>query len=216
MPFLGHILTPDGIKASDSHFELIRSFQTLFTTAKQARSFLGMIMWYRTFIPNVASLAAPLFPLTSPHKHIEWTEEMECTITSLKESLTTTPVLARYDRDLDTRVVIDASVVGLGAVLEQLHGDTWRPVSHWSRKLIDAETRYSAIDLEWLAVVEAVSRVWQHLLEDILITVRFDSCCLGKKAFKERSRSSYLTTISEVDRALNAISYSVRICAKTG
>ena len=159
VPFLGHILTPDGIKADMSRFELIQSFATPFTSAKQVRSFLGMIMWYRAFIPNVASLAAPLFPNTSPKKCIEWTDEIESAVSALKEALVTTPVLARYDRDLETRVVTDASITGLGAVLEQKHGDDWRPIAYWSRKLIDAETRYSATDLEWLAVVEAVSRV---------------------------------------------------------
>ena len=79
-------------------------------------------MWYRTFIPNVATLAAPLFPLTSNKKHIEWNEEMEASVKALKDSLTKTPLLARYDRDLATRVVTDASVIGLGAVLEQRHG----------------------------------------------------------------------------------------------
>ena len=184
VPFLGHVLTADGIKADDNHFDLIRSFQTPFTSVKQVRSFLGMIMWYRTFIPNVATIAAPLFPLTSNKKHIEWNEEMEESVKALKDSLTKTPLLARYDRDLATRVVTDASVVGLGAVLEQLHGEVWRPVAYWSRKLIDAETRYSATDLEWLAVVESVSRVWRHLLEDIPITVRSDHAALARKLSK--------------------------------
>ena len=49
----------------------------------------------------------------------------------------------------------DASLVGLGVVLEQQHREQWRPVAYWNRKLIDAETRYSATKLEWLAVVEA-------------------------------------------------------------
>ena len=184
VPFLGHVLTPDGIKADMSRFELIQSFATPFTTAKQVRSFLGMIMWYRAFIPNVASLAAPLFPITSPKKCIEWTDEMESAVSALKEALVTTPVLARYDRDLETRVVTDASITGLGAVLEQKHGDNWRPIAYWSRKLIDAETRYSATDLEWLAVVEAVSRVWRHLLEDLHVTVRSDHAALARKLSK--------------------------------
>ena len=68
-------------------------------------------------------------------------------------------------------MITDASNIGIGAILEQLHDNDWKPIAFWSRKLLDAETRYSATDLEWLAVVEAVSHVWRHLLEDILFTV---------------------------------------------
>ena len=57
----------------------------------------------------------------------------------------------------------------------------WRPVAFWSRKLREAETRYSATDLEWLAVVEAVSRVWSHFLEDVSFTVRSDHQALQRK-----------------------------------
>ena len=184
VPFLGHILTPEGIKAAEKRYEHIQSFPTPFSTPKQVRSFLGMVMWYRTFIPHVSTLAAPLFPLTSVKKGFKWTPEAEQSVSALKYAMTCTPVLSRYDHDLETRVTTDASTVGIGAVLEQLHDTVWKPLAFWSRKLLDAETRYSATDLEWLAVVEAVSRVWRHLLEDIPFTVRSDHAALARKLSK--------------------------------
>ena len=129
----------------------------------------------------MATLAAPLFALTSSKSKFVWTEEAEKSVQALKQALMSTPVLARYDHDLETRVTTDASLIGLGAVLEQKHGDTWRPVGYWSRKLLDAETRYSATDLEWLAVVEALSRAWRHQLEDIHVTVRSDHAALARE-----------------------------------
>ena len=184
VPFLGHILTPDGIKAADKRYEHIQSFPTPFSTPKQVRSFLGMVMWYRTFIPHVSTLAAPLFPLTSVKKGFKWTPEAEQSVSALKHAMTCTPVLSHYDHDLETRVTTDASIAGIGAVLEQLHDTVWKPLAFWSRKLLDAETRYSATDLEWLAVVESVSRVWRHLLEDIPFTVRSDHAALARKLSK--------------------------------
>ena len=184
VPFLGHVLSAEGIKAADKRFEHIQSFPTLFSTPKQVRSFLGMVMWYRTFIPHIAILAAPLFPLTSIKKGFVWSAEAEQSVAALKDALTQTPVLSRYDHDLDTRVTTAASLVGIGAVLEQRHDTVWKPVAFWSRKLLDEETRYSATDLEWLAVVEAVSRVWRHLLEDIPFTVRSDHAALARKLSK--------------------------------
>ena len=61
-------------------------------------------------------------------------------------------------------MITDASKIGLGAVLEQYHDTGWRPVAFWSRKLHDAETRYSTTEREWLVVVEAVSRRWKGFL----------------------------------------------------
>ena len=60
----------------------------------------------------------------------------------------------------------------------------WKPVAFWSRKLKDAETRYSVTDIEWLAVVEAVSLVWRHFLEDIPFVVRSDHKALERKLHK--------------------------------
>ena len=178
VPFLGHVLTPEGISAAERRHEILKGFPVPFDNAKKVKSFLGMVMWYKSFIPHVATLAAPLFPLTSLRSNFSWSEEATQAVQALKTALTDTPVLARYDREKPTRVTTDASTVGIGAVLEQRHDETWRPVAFWSRKLKDAETRYSATDLEWLAVVDAVTRTWYYLLEDIPFTVRSDHAAL--------------------------------------
>ena len=103
---------------------------------------------------------------------------------ALKQAVTQAPTLVRYDATKETRVTTDASSIGIGAVLEQRHGNEWRPVAFWNRKLKDPETRYSATDLEWLAVVEAVTKVWYHFLEDLSFTLRSDHQALAKKLLK--------------------------------
>ena len=97
-------------------------------------------MWYKNFIPHVASIAAPLFEKTSKRKLV-WDDEATRAVNRLKGALIELPMLVRFDRELQTRVTTDASTVGVAAVLEQLHGDDWRPVAFWSRKLKDAETQ---------------------------------------------------------------------------
>ena len=121
--------------------------------------FLGLVMWYRSFIPHLAIIAAPLFALTSTKSKFQWTPECGEAVERLKAIITSAPVFARWEGERDTRVVTDASKVGLGAVLEQRHAEGWRPIAFWSRKLRDPETRYSATDLEWMAVVNAVTKV---------------------------------------------------------
>ena len=79
---------------------------------------------------------------------------------TLQKLVSEAPVLRRWTTGIPTRVLTDASLVGIGAVLEQQHGGEWHPVAFWSRKLKDPETRYSATDREWLAIIVAVTRVW--------------------------------------------------------
>ena len=105
-------------------------------------------------------------------------------VEALKRAVLSAPTLARFESSLPTRVTTDASSVGVGAVLEQLSSDEWRPVAFWSRKLKDPETRYSATDIEWLAVVDAVSIVWRHFLEDKSFVVRSDHKALERKLTK--------------------------------
>ena len=182
--FLGHRITAQGIEASAAREETLEAFTTPLTRAKHVKSFLGLVMWYKAFIPHAATLAEPLFMLTSTKKAFAWTSAAEEAVTALKQAIVRAPVLARYDPALPTRVTTDASTVGIGAVLEQRQGGAWRPVAFWSRKLKDAETRYSATDLEWLAVVDAVTLVWRHFLEDLSFTLCTDHQALERKLHK--------------------------------
>ena len=182
--FLGHRLTREGITTQQQKVDALRGWKTPFTTTRQVKSFLGGFAWYQVYLPHFATMAAPLFALTSAKKGFQWTRECELAVQQLKDSLQAAPVLARWSNELPTRVVTDASKVGVGAVLEQKHGERWRPVAYWSRKLRDPETRYSATDLEWLAVVLAVTRVWHWLLEGRHFTICSDHQALGRKLHK--------------------------------
>ena len=184
--FLGHKLTSDGISAQPEKVDALQGWKTPFTTPKQVKSFLGAFAWHQGYIAHFATLAAPLFALTSVKKDFQWTEECEDAVRRLKEAMNSAPVLVRWQTTLPTRVVTDASKVGVGAALEQLHPEGWRPVAFWSRKLRDPETRYSATDLEWLAVVSAVTRVWHWFLEGISFKICSDHKALGCKLHQSR------------------------------
>ena len=80
----------------------------------------------------------------------------------LKEFLSKNIGRVCWDSSLKTRVTTDASGSGLGAILEQLYGDTWETVAVWSRILNTCQKNYSILDKEWLAILEAITRVWKH------------------------------------------------------
>ena len=110
--FLGHVITPEGIQASAAREKALEAFRTPLTRAKQVKSFLGLVMWYKAFIPHAATLAEPLFALTSTKRGFAWTPEAEEAVRALKKAVVRAPVLARYDPGLPTRVTTDASTVG--------------------------------------------------------------------------------------------------------
>lgn len=78
--------------------------------------------------------------------------------------LTNAPVMAYFAKDAKTRLVTDASPVGLGAVLEQQQEDgSYRPVYYASRKLSNVEKRYSQFEREALAVRWACQKFYLYL-----------------------------------------------------
>ena len=75
-------------------------------------------------------------------------------------------VLQFYDPSKATKISTDASQDGLGAVLLQLHGEDWKPVSYASRALLDAEKRYAQIEKELLSISFGCNRFHQFIHGD--------------------------------------------------
>ncbi|KAL1274173.1 hypothetical protein QQF64_026987 [Cirrhinus molitorella] len=110
-------------------------------------------------------LASPLTNCTkkSPKKFC-WTEECEEAFKSLKNSLCQEPVLRSPDFSKRFIVQVDASDVGLGAILAQGEASEEKPVLFLSRKLFEREQRYSTIEKEGLAIKWAVDSLRYYLL----------------------------------------------------
>ena len=91
--------------------------------------------------------------------------DQEEAFTKLKESLTSTEVLALYDPNLDTVVSANASAYGLSAVMrqKQTNGDL-RPVAYILRTLNSTEVKYAQIEKEALAATWVCKRFHQYLL----------------------------------------------------
>ena len=127
---------------------------------KQVRQFLGLASYYRIFVPGFASITAPLSYMTRQDARVVWTTEAQEAVNRVIEALQAASALSVWDSKKETRVTTDASLVGVGALLEQYHEEEsqWKPVAYWSRKLLPLQTRYHATDREWLAVMMAVTQ----------------------------------------------------------
>lgn len=119
-------------------------------TKKQLRSFLGLTGYYRGFIPNYAAIASPLTDKTKnkePNKLV-WGDSQELAFTSLRNKLSSSPILHLPDLSKQFILRTDASDLGLGAILLQEHDNELFPVAYASRKLLQREKAYSVMEKE--------------------------------------------------------------------
>jgi len=94
----------------------------------------------------------------------EWTIKCEEAFKTLMLALTSDPIIKLPDMDKSFIIRTDASGTALGAMLAQKHDGRTHPVADWSRKLNDAEQKYTTTEREGLAVVAAVKH-WNCYIE---------------------------------------------------
>eukprot|EP00731_Ephydatia_muelleri_P026771 Em0018g871a len=164
--YLGYIVGGGVVKPILSKVEAISSFPKP-DTKTAVRAFLGLAGYYRRFIPDFASVAAPLTDLTKksvPNSGV-WNEGCQRAFETLKKALISEPVLSSPDVSKTFIVQTDASDRGVGAVLSQVQEDGQEhPVGYYSRKLLAREQRYSTIEKECLAIKLALDAFKVYLL----------------------------------------------------
>lgn len=124
---------------------------------------MGMINFVGKFIPNLSSKTVCLRELLRDKGEFKWTADHEQEWGRLKTLLTSEPVLTFFDPSKRTKISTDASKDGLGAVLLQAEGDSWRPVAYASRTMTPSECRYAQIEKECLGLVYGVERFHSYV-----------------------------------------------------
>lgn len=159
--FLGHELSPHGVKPLPKYVRSIQDFRAP-STLEELQSFLGLVNYVGKWIPNLATQTEPLRKLLrlklGKNANIArvWTQEQEKSFNTLKSCLSNIKTLGYYDPADKTQVIADASPVGLGAVLIQTDSSGSRIVAYGNKSLSDCEKRYCQTEKEALALVWAV------------------------------------------------------------
>ncbi|KAK7088759.1 hypothetical protein V1264_022640 [Littorina saxatilis] len=163
--FLGHIVGEGSMRPVPSKVSKILNVSVP-TTKKQVRSLVGLISFYRRYVPSFASIVSPLVELTKknqPNK-VRWSKECQMAFDRVKEILSSEPLVRLPDFSRPFTVRSDASSTGIGAALMQPDDDdVLHPVLYASRKLLERETRYSTVERECLALVWAVDKFHRYL-----------------------------------------------------
>ena len=124
-----------------------------------------MSNWFSKWIPDYATITAPIRALTVKHAKFMWKAEHREAWLKLKDTLTSAPVLAYFDPNRKSKVIPDASPVGLSAILAQeVPGiNDWKVIAYASRALTSTEQRYAQVEREALASVYGVEHFHLYL-----------------------------------------------------
>lgn len=193
--FLGHQISSNGIGCDESKVKAVQEFPKP-KTDKELRQFLGLASYLRRFVKNFASIAGPLHSILnnySKKKRVKsknvlslcekWNSECDIAFETLKNKLSSPPIMAFPDFKAPFVLEIDASLKGFGAVLSQLQDGKRVVIAYASRKLRNHEqnmTSYSSMKLEFLCLHWAVTNKFRHYLYGSEFTIFTDNNPLSK------------------------------------
>ena len=163
--FLSFIINAGNIRMDPAKIKAATDWPTP-STCKELQRFLGFPNFYRRFIRNDSSVAAPLTALTSLSEPFQWSSAAEAAFGTLKSRFTSAPILIFPDPARQFIVEVDASDTDVGAVLFQRSADDQKvhPCAFFSQKLATSERNYDIGNRELLAVKLALEE-WRHWFE---------------------------------------------------
>jgi hypothetical protein len=156
--YLGYIVGGGELKIDPSKVEAIMKWPKP-NNVTEVRSFLGAVQYWRKFIANFSFIASPLHALTSTKQVFQWGGKQQKSFETLKEKISTTPVLALPDLQQPFEIETDASDYAMGAVLIQRR----KPICYHSETFTSAVRNYPTYDKELYALVQSVKK-WKHYL----------------------------------------------------
>ena len=172
--YLGFVINKEGIQPEPQKVEVIRGLPEP-RSVREVRSFIGMVGYYRRFVPNMSEIAEPLIALTRKHAHFKWTEKCQVAFDFIKESLTTIPLLTYPDPNLPYTLYTDASDHCVGACLTQVSeiDGVEKPLYFLSHRLSDTQTRWATIEKEAFAIYFALKKL-DHYLHGAEFVIKCD------------------------------------------
>ena len=187
LEFLGYKVDSTGIAPLPDRVEAIRKTSPP-SSIKELQRFLGMVGYYRRFIPNAASHLYHLFDaLKGPRdkkKTLEWTDAMQGSFDATKEALASAALLHHPRPGATLALTTDASDKAIGGVLEQRGPKGWEPLAFYSSKLEPNQQQWPPYDRELLAAYKG-TRHFRDLIEGRTFTLYTDHQSLVPSVHKK-------------------------------
>jgi len=163
IPILGVVAGKGQVRMEQEKIKAVKEWKTPMKI-KDVESFLRFANFYRRFIHNFSHTARPLNELKGK-KEWKWEKEHQEAFEELKEKIMSQPVLSLPKRERKFRVETDASGHAIGGVLSQEQDGKWKPIAFLSRTMQAVERNYEIYDKKLLAIVEALAKWRQYLLD---------------------------------------------------
>nr|GFC12428.1 reverse transcriptase domain-containing protein [Tanacetum cinerariifolium] len=160
---LGHKIFRNGIEVDKAKVDVITKLPHP-TTFKGVRSFLGHAGFYRRFIKDFSKISRPMTHLLEKDTSFIFSEDWIKAFQTLKQKLTEAPILIAPNWDLPFELMCDASDFAIGAVLGQRYEKHFLPIHYASKTLTEAESNYTTMEKELLAVVYAFEKFRSYLI----------------------------------------------------
>ena len=106
--YLGHKISEHGVEPDARKLEVIERFATP-RTPKQLKCFLGLVGYYRRFIPQFSKVALPLHKLLKKDAKYMWEASQEVAFQTLKQKLMSQTILQYPDFSKGFVLTTDAS-----------------------------------------------------------------------------------------------------------
>lgn len=214
--FLGHTLNKNGFSVQQDKVTAVQKLP-MPSSIKACQSFMGMVNYYRNFIPKCSEIAKPLFEFIS--KKCSWGAEQETAVAILKEKLCNAPTLVPFVSGKKYRLTTDASYTAIGSVLERLNDDgtLFGVIGYFSKSLNTTQQNYPIGDIELLAIIESLHhfRYYLHGHRFILRTDHISLLSYRNKSEPSKRIARWLDTLAEYDFDLEYIKGSNNVVADT-
>ena len=158
VPFIGHLLTSEGLKRDPQKVEAICNMPKP-EDVQAVQRFVNTVKYLSRFLEGLSDMSEPLRRLTHKDVPWEWSQEQEEAFVKIKTAVSTAPVLKYFTPSEPTEGEGDASEKGIGFALMQ----QGQPVTYASRALTKAEQNYSQIEKELLAQVFGMEHNHQYV-----------------------------------------------------
>ena len=131
--YLGVVVSQDSVKMDPAKVAGVAEWPTP-SNKKEVQSFLGFTNFYWRFIEGFSHIAQPLFDLTKADSMFKWSSEERLVFDTLRDRITSMPILALPDNSRPYRVEVDSLDFATGAVLSQQNSedDKWHPIAFLS------------------------------------------------------------------------------------
>ena len=162
LELMGLLLAEKGIGPTEARVQAILDTRAPQTVA-ELRSFLGLATYSSRFIPRFLTMTELLHRLLKTGAKFEFGKDQKKAFDTIKSAMVEATTLAYFDKNCHTKIIADASPVGLGAVLVQEQNGENVPISYASRSLTDTEQKYLQTECEALALVWACEQFHMYV-----------------------------------------------------